>query len=272
MQFLGHEVSYRDARALVIPVPYEATTTYLKGTQKGPEAIIKASCNVEEFILELGQEIREIYTEEPVPCSSFEELSATIPSFVSRALEGSKFPVFLGGEHSITPPIVSAMKKSYPSLKLLHIDAHADMRFEYEGRKDSHACAMRRVHELGVETVSIGIRAISWEEDEYIKGKGILVYGPEFNPAEALSKLEGPLYISLDFDALDPSVIPDVGTPEPGGIGYYQLLSFLKEVFYNFDVVGMDAVELLPLSSYGPFAAARIIHNCIGYSLTASFK
>lgn len=272
MQFLGHEVSYNDAKALVVPVPYEATTTYLRGTSKGPDAIIKASCNVEEFIAELGQEIREIHTTEVVPCSTFEELSSSILPFVNKAVADSKFPVFLGGEHSITPPIVSAMKEHYPSLKVFHIDAHADMRLEYEGRKDSHACAMRRVHELGVETISIGIRAISWEEDEYIKSNGIKVYGPYFDPIEVLSGLSEPLYISLDFDGLDPSVVPDVGTPEPGGIGYYQLLSLLRETFSNFEVVGMDAVELLPISSYGPFTAARIVHNCIGYSLTASLK
>lgn len=266
--------NYNKSKVVILPFPYEKTTCYVKGTKKGPEAIIKASSEMELFDEELGN-IFEIgictLTNLKVNLKP-ESMVGVVYKHIKGLLDGNKFIVTLGGEHSITIGIVKAFKEKYADLSVLQIDAHSDLREDFEGTKYSHACTMKRVLEL-CPIVPVGIRSLSYEESEFIKEKKLKVFWAKeiikndkwFD--ETISKLTKNVYITIDLDAFDPSIMPSVGTPEPGGLNYYQMLRFLKRVCNERNVVGFDVVELCPNpSNVAPdFAAARIIYKLIGY-------
>ncbi len=266
--------NYANSKVVVLPFPYEKTTCYIKGTEKGPAAIIKASTEVELYDEELGN----IYgvgicTLKPLKIKDKPELMVDIAyNYINDLLKDDKFIVTLGGEHSITSGIVKAFKGSYNDLSVLQIDAHADLREDFEGSKHSHACAMKRVLAI-CPVVPVGIRSLSFEEAEFVKetnykvfwAKGIVDNDKWFD--DTISMLSKNVYITFDLDGLDPNIMPSVGTPEPGGLSYYQTLRFLKKVCQKRNVVGFDVVELCPneddISS--DFTAARIIYKLIGY-------
>lgn len=271
--------SYKNSKVAVLPFPYEKTTCYVKGTEKGPAAIIKASTEVELYDEELGNifEIG-ICTLKPLEIDKKPELMAEIAcKHAGGILKDNKFLVTLGGEHSITSGIVKAHREKYRDLSVLQIDAHADLREDFEGSKHSHACAMKRVLET-CPVVPVGIRSLSYEESEFVKKTGYRIFwardivGDDGWFGKAISRLSKNVYITIDLDGLDPSVMPSVGTPEPGGLGYYQLLRFLKKVCEKRNVVGFDVVELCPnekeISS--DFTAARIIYKLIGYKFLSA--
>lgn len=266
--------SYENSKAVVLPFPYEKTTCYVKGTEKGPAAIIKASGEMELFDEENGN----VYefgictlNELKVDKESGEMVEIGCKT-IKNLLKDDKFVVALGGEHSIAIGIVKAFKEKFKDLSVLQIDAHADLKEDFEGSKYNHACTMKRIIEL-CPIVPVGIRSLSYEENEFIKenklklfwAKGIVGSDNWFD--EAISKLSKNVYITIDLDAFDPSIMPSVGTPEPGGLGYYQALRFLKRVCEKRNVVGFDVVELCPnekdISS--DFTAARIVYKLIGY-------
>lgn len=269
--------NYSYSKVVVLPFPYEKTTCYVKGTENGPDAIIKASTEVELYDEEFGNifEIG-ICTLKPLKLKEKPELMAGIVyKNIKELLNHDKFIATIGGEHSITSGIVKAFKDKFKDLSVLQIDAHADLREDYEGSKHSHACAMKRVLEI-CPVVPVGIRSLSFEEAEFVKENNYkifwakdIVYNDEWFD-EAISRLSRNVYITFDLDGLDPSIMPSVGTPEPGGLSYYQALRFLKKVCEKRNVVGFDVVELCPNKNQvsSDFTAARIIYKLIGYKFT----
>lgn len=271
--------SYENARAVIFPVPLERTTTYEHGTRNGPAAILEASRNMELYDEELDAEIYKEVGIATVPAidtmdGTLEEVIAEIFTAQCELLEDDKFPVALGGEHSLTPPLVKATARKYTNLSVLQIDAHADLRAEYQGNPNSHACAMRRVVEI-CPAVQVGIRSISVEEANDIPrlktkiywAKDIVRAPLEGWIAKVLGDLSANVYVTIDLDGFDPSILPATGTPEPGGLDWFQITLLMRAVARQRKIVGMDVVELLPQPGQhaSDFLAAKLIYKCLGY-------
>jgi agmatinase len=270
---------YETSRAVIFPVPLERTTTYEHGTRNGPAAILKASQNMElydeELELEPYKEIG-IHTLPPIDTmdGSLDEVITELFTAQCGLLEDDKFPVALGGEHGLTPPLVSAAAKKYKNLSVLQIDAHADLRDEYQGNPASHACAMRRVLEF-CPAVQVGIRSLSVEEAQAIPHLRTKVYWAndilrvpvKAWIAKVLADLSPNVYLTIDLDGFDPSIIPATGTPEPGGLDWHQVTSLVRAVAQHKKIVGMDVVELLPQAGEhaSDFLAAKLIYKSLGY-------
>jgi agmatinase len=271
--------SYEKARAVVVPVPLERTTTYARGTQRGPGAIIEASRNMETFDEELQVEtyrqvgiatLEEMETAE----DSLENVLAHILTTAAGVLQDGKLPVLLGGEHSLTPPAVSAAARKFPDLTVLQIDAHADLRESYQGNRNSHACAMRRVLET-CPAVQVGIRSLSNQEaadSSSLKTKIFWAKDLANRPTEGwaeqvVAALSPHVYLTIDLDGLDPSIMPATGTPEPGGLRWEQVTTLLRIVATHREIIGMDVVELLPTPGLhaADFLAAKLIYRTLGY-------
>lgn len=265
---------YKNSKVAVLPFPYERTTCYVKGTGNGPEAILKASTEMELYDEELGNVFEAgICTLEPLKADEKPEKMANAAHQAAKSiLEDNKFLAVLGGEHSITSGIVKAFSEKYNDLSVLQIDAHADLREDFEGSRHSHACAMKRTMEF-CKVVQVGIRSLSFEEAEFIEKKKLKIFWAKDIVdndgwfGKAISMLSKNVYITIDLDVFDPGIMPSVGTPEPGGFGYYRVLEFLKNVCEKRNVVGFDVVELCPNpSNVAPdFTAARLIYKLIGY-------
>ncbi len=267
---------FDEARVAVLPVPYDSTTEYKAGTREGPQAIIDSSQYLELYDPELNCEISDvgIYTlPEVQPLASNPESMVERVSQITRdLLEKGKLPVILGGEHSITVGAIKAFHEKCPSVSVLHLDAHADLRDQYMGTKFSHACVMHRVWEI-CPFVQAGIRSLSKDEREFIKQNEIKSFSvedltdPNFNN-QLIANLSSQVYISIDVDVLDPSIMSAVGTPEPGGLNWQQILGILRTIASNKQIVGFDIVELCP--SEGPtacsFLAAKLAYKLIGYA------
>jgi agmatinase len=271
--------SYQKARAVIFPVPLERTTSYEHGTRNGPAAILAASQNMELYDDELDCEIYKearIATVAPIDTAhgTLDEVIAEIFVAQSEFLEHGKLPVALGGEHSLTPPLVKAAAKKYRDLSVLQIDAHADLRDEYQGNPNSHACAMRRVVEI-CPAVQVGIRSLSVEEAKAIPRLKTKIYWAreivhapvEGWIARVLADLSQHVYLTVDLDGLDPSIVPATGTPEPGGLNWYQVMSLIRAVTSHKKIVGMDVVELLPQPGdhASDFLAAKLVYKTLGY-------
>ncbi|MFB0518127.1 MAG: agmatinase [Acidobacteriota bacterium] len=269
------ESALETSRFLILPVPYEETVTYLRGTCKGPQAIIEASQHVELYDEELNMEPYRagIHTlpdvaPEKDPQHMMEKLAARIAELHST----TRTLVTLGGEHSITVGIIKGLKKHYPQLSVLNIDAHADLRNEYEGLKLSHACVARRIYEM-VPVVMVGVRSMSLEEAEFIREEEFpLYYASELMAGsspweEIVERLSDTVYVSIDLDVFDPSLMPAVGSPEPGGLDWYKTLELLRLVAERRRVVGFDVVELCPIEGLvaPDFLAAKLVYKMIGY-------
>jgi N1-aminopropylagmatine ureohydrolase len=273
------DASYERARAVIFPVPLERTTSYEHGTRNGPAAILEASRNMELYDEEFDSEIYKQVGIATIPAidtadGTLEEVLAEIFSAQSELLEDGKFPVALGGEHSLTPPLVGAAARKHKNLSVLQIDAHADLREQYQGNPNSHACAMRRVVEI-CPAVQVGIRSLSVEEARDIPGLKTRIYWAK-DIARApigdwiprvIADLTGDVYLTVDLDGFDPSLIPATGTPEPGGLDWYQVTSLIRAVAREKNIVGMDVVELLPQPGQhaSDFFAAKLIYKCLGY-------
>jgi agmatinase len=267
------------AKACVIPFPYEATTSYRGGTKDGPAAILTASAQVELYDDELDWSPYEvgIATTAPVWPSREDYLAPMkqLEGVVDAALERGLFPIVLGGEHAITVGSVRAALKRWPDLAVLQIDAHADLREAYDDTPHSHASAMARLVDLGVPLVQVGVRNISAEEMAWWREKkpSTIFWARDYcrgrhGVAEVLEALGNrPVFLTIDLDGLDPAVMPGVGTPEPGGLGWYETLDLLRALFRDRDVVGCDVVELAPIAgeNVSEFAAAKLVYKIIGY-------
>ncbi|MCX7705655.1 MAG: agmatinase [bacterium] len=265
------------AKFVILPVPYEATVSFKPGTRFGPESIIFSSRFMELYDEETNSEpwksgiitLPEIVQE----IDSAAKMMKKIGKYAGKIIKKDKFLFTLGGEHSISFPVINEYHKKYPDLKIIHFDAHADLRVEYEGSKSSHASVMRRVSEIGCEIFSFGIRSMSKEESEDLQNlKNVCInFAYKCRNQDLIDKAsalpEGNYYISIDIDCFDPSIVPDTGTPEPGGLTWYEITGFLKTFIQNHTVVGADLVELAPSHHYcaSSFLAAKLIYKIFAY-------
>jgi agmatinase len=267
---------YERSRVVVLPVPFERTTSYGKGTADGPEAILRASRQVELRDEQLGSEAWRmgIATLPPFLPEShpMEAALAELQAEAHRHLAAGKFLLTLGGEHSLTTAPVRAARAVHGEIGIVQFDAHADLRAEYEGTPWSHASVMRRLHEDGFPAVAMGIRAFSDEEAALIERARLpVIYGWELPAvehfAEMLAFLPERVYLTFDVDYFDPSVMAATGTPVPGGGGWYPTLACLRELFRRKRVVAMDVVELAPQAGLHAcdFLAASLACKCLGF-------
>ncbi|AFZ31237.1 agmatinase [Gloeocapsa sp. PCC 7428] len=284
--FLGADVAadYAAAQVVILPIPYEATTTYRRGCETGPDAILAASQQVEYYDEELDWETGldvGIYTHPAIADTrsgavTSEEMLQVTRETVFKLVRDGKFVISLGGEHSITTGIVEAYRQAYPdeSFTVVQIDAHGDLRHEYEGSIHNHACVMRRIVDMKLPTVQIGIRAICKEEADLIKEKNLTVFRAREIAAQpnwienAIAAIPTEkVFLTIDLDGIDPTLIPGVGTPEPGGLNWYALTTFLCGVFDKHQVIGCDVMELAPVtdSVVSEFTAAKLVYKLIGY-------
>ncbi len=265
------------SRAVVLPVPYDSTTSFKAGARDGPRAIIEASRQLEDYDLELGADISQvgIHTAQWLEphMGGPEQMTDRVSTAVRPFLEQGKLVAALGGEHSITVGAVRAHKAVYQDLSVLYLDAHADMRDSYNETRYSHACAARRVSEA-CRVVLAGVRSASAEEVEHVRRRRLPVFwqhsaGSFPSAAEVAALLSDTVYVSVDLDVLDVGTMPAVGNPEPGGVTWEQLLALLRGVSRLKRVVGFDVVELAPQE--GPAAAAavaaKLVYKMIGYAL-----
>lgn len=281
----GDDADFDRAAAAILPVPYDGTVSYRSGARDGPQAIIEASRYLELYEPDLDLEpaqwgIATLPALEP-DVSGPEANIVRVEQAIGALADAGKLPVMLGGEHSLTIGAVRALAQRHPGLSILQLDAHADMRDSYQGSAYSHACVMRRVREIvgGGNVVQAGIRSISSEEMQYIRDAGVTgvhLYTPgQYNDLaaidELLAGLDETVYVTVDLDALDPSIMPAVGTPEPGGLSWQETLGILRAVAQRSRVIGFDIME--PAPNEGPthaaFTAARLTYKLIGYALAA---
>jgi agmatinase len=275
MNFGGNEVvyDYSASEIIIIPVPYDETSTWIKGADKGPDAIMEASVNLEFYNIETDSEahLKGIHTIDPVKEKKTPEaLVNAVYSTVLNLLRENKFPVIAGGNHTVSIGAAKAFSENFRNLSVLQLDAHTDLRQEYEGSPYNHACTMARVSEFA-PIVQVGIRSMSLEEVRFADMKRIFfaheLYHNKSGYSEAINLLSENVYITIDLDVFDPSLIPSTGTPEPGGPEYFEIMHFLKEVVRKRNVVGFDVVELCPspVNKAPDFVAAKIIYQLLSY-------
>ncbi len=262
-----------NANIVIIPVTYDGTSTWCKGADKGPTAIIEASANMELYDIETDSEVykKGIFTEEPIAGEiSTTEMVETVTETVKYHLERNKFAVVIGGEHSVSIGSIKAHTEQYANLTVLQLDAHADLREEYNGSKYNHACVMARAKEL-CPIVQVGIRSMDYSEKESIDSSKTFFAKDIYNNTDRIRKvisgLSGNVYITIDLDVFDPSIMPSTGTPEPGGLLWYDVLALLKAVSEKKNIVGFDVVELCPdgRNKAPDFLAAKLIYKLLSY-------
>lgn len=265
------------AKIVIIPVPYDGTSTWQKGADKGPKAFIEASENMELYDIETDSEVYKqgvFLAEEIIENSSPEAVVHKVHQETKKYINRNKFVTVFGGEHSISIGTIRAFNECFDNLTVLHIDAHADLRKEYQGSSYNHACA---VYEANTTTnlVQVGIRSMdisekrTMNEDKVFFAHDMVVN--EYWIEDVIDQLTTNVFITFDLDALDPSILPSTGTPEPGGLLYYETLSFLKTVFRKKNVVGFDMVELCPNKhdTSSDFLAAKLFYKMLSYKFSS---
>lgn len=262
-----------NAGIVVVSVPYDKTSTWIKGADKGPAAIIEASTHMELYDIETDTEIykKGIFTSEPVDGKEIpEDMVKSVTERVCQYLLDNKFAVVLGGEHSVSLGPVRAHIEENTDFTVLQLDAHSDLRDEYEGSRYNHACIMARIKEL-CPIVQVGIRSMDSSEKKALDKNRVLFAREIFSNKnwieKVLSKLSQNVYVTIDLDVFDPSVMPSTGTPEPGGLFWYDVLGLLRAVFENKNVIGLDVVELCPdeRNKAPDFLAAKLIYKLLSY-------
>jgi agmatinase len=272
----AREADYNTARFALLPIPYDATASFGVGAREGPRAIITASQQVEDYDEELGREpyrvgIATLTALEP-DARGPQVMAERIYKAARKIVRDGKFLIGLGGEHSISVGLVRAVHSRHKQLSVLQIDAHADLRDTYQGSPFSHACVMRRIHDLGVEAIGVGIRSCSAGEARFIRSAGKRVVSARTCHEsdgwidEVVAALGPNVYVSVDIDGFDPAFAPGTGTPEPGGLDWYQVTNLLAAVARKRRIVAADLVEVRPLppSTVTEFLAARLIYRLIG--------
>jgi agmatinase len=261
------------AKVVIIPVPYDGTSTWIKGADKGPAAIIEASANMELYDIETDSESYRIgiFTDKAVEVkSSPGNMAEAVRKRVEGHIEKGKFTVVIGGEHSVSIGSIKAHIENDPQITVLQLDAHSDLRDEYNGSKYNHACVMARARELA-PIVQVGIRSMDVGEKAFMKKSNVFfaedIYQNKGWIPKVISKLGKKVYLTIDLDVFDPSIMPSTGTPEPGGLSWYDVLELMKTVFRKKEVVGFDVVELCPCDyNKAPnFLAAKLIYKLISY-------
>ena len=278
--FLGlnqRQSAYDRARFAILPIPYDSTTSYRAGTRDGPAAIIEASQHVEDFDEELEVECHQsgIATLEPIMpnVAGPQAMHEDIFKVARRVVADGKFLLSLGGDHSISSALVRALMSRHRKLTVLQIDAHCDLRDSFRGSSYSHASVMRRILDLGAEIVTVGARSLSLEEHRFIKRAKIpVIMASECHSgdtwiARVLDTLGDTVYVTIDIDAFDPAYAPGTGTPEPGGLDWYQVVGLLRSVVADKSVVAADIVEVMPVPGQvvTEFLAARLAYKLMCY-------
>ncbi|MBZ9632431.1 agmatinase [Salegentibacter sp. LM13S] len=260
-----------DAKVVLIPVPYDGTSSWQKGADKGPEAFLEASENMELYDIETKSEVykKGIYLAPPVTeDSSPEKMVDTVYKTVKNYIKQEKFVTIFGGEHSVSIGTIRAFNESFEDLTIVQLDAHADLRPEYEGSSCNHACA---VHEASKKAnlVQVGIRSMDVSEVEHMDENQVYFAHDLYEDwqEDAIGQMTPNVFITIDLDAFDPSILPSTGTPEPGGLFWYETLEFLKMMFKKKNVVGFDIVELCPNKNEksSDFLAAKLYYKMLSY-------
>ncbi len=266
---------YEGASIVILPVPFDKTSTWMKGADKGPAAIMEASRYLEFYDIETDSEVlkKGIFTAGSVRSGSSAALIRKTSSVVSQYLKDGKLVVTLGGEHSVSIGAIKSYAERYKDLSILHLDAHADSRDFYEGSRYNHACVIARAREFVRNIVSVGIRSMDASERPGIDGKRMFFAHTIHNSDEwidgAAGLLTGSVYITIDLDVFDPGIMPSTGTPEPGGLDWHQVMKLLSSVAKSKRIVGFDVVELCPSSVKAPdFLAAKLIYTLLSYIYT----
>jgi len=268
----NERIDYERASVVVLPIPFDKTSTWLKGADKGPSAIIEASGYLELYDIETDREVfrKGIFTAEPVKAASSSSLLKKTYSAVSRFLDDGKFVVSVGGEHSVSVGAIKAYAERCQDLSVLHLDAHADSRDSYERSSYNHACVIARVREFAKNIVSVGIRSMDESERTGLDTEKVFFAHEIHDSSEWMKKvipqLTDAVYVTIDLDVFDPGIMPSTGTPEPGGLDWYQVMKLLHLVSRTKQIVGFDVVELCPSSSKAPdFLAAKLIYTLLSY-------
>jgi agmatinase len=266
-----------ESKVEILSASLANTVSWKGGTEKGPAAILEASDTLELFDDELFQDTYciGIHTPPPLMVENLpsEEACRIIGAEVDQVLKKKRFPVLLGGEHTVTLPAVVACRQYFPDLHVVQIDAHLDLREQYEDDPLSHACVMRRLFEQGIPFTQVGIRSISREEWQFAKKHLLTPWTMSVVRSDprwvdkVLDEIHGPVYLTLDVDGLDSSIMPATGTPEPGGLDWWQVTGFIKELAARHRIVGMDCVEFSPLpgAHHASYTAAKLIYRVLGY-------
>jgi agmatinase len=274
-----HKQDFKRAKVVVAPVPYDATSSFKGGMREGPYAIIGNSRYVDELLEDAsgekltGLNTTDIFTMDEIVLSRNSAKAAVdgVDQAISDEIVGhKKVPLMLGGEHSITLGAVRAVKKKFPDVSVLQFDAHTDLMAEYEGSRYSHACVMRRILDQKIPAVQIGIRNMNTEIDTYLKKNPKQVQNIYFAPGlpdvdEVAGRLTENVYLTFDLDAFDPSIMPSVGTPEPGGLLWNETIEFIRNISKKVNIIGADVVELMPIPGlHAPdFLAAKLTYEII---------
>ena len=266
------------SKIVLIPVPYDGTSTWQKGADKGPQAFLEASENMELYDIETDSEVykegvflADAITENTSPETMVNAVHQTTKQYINK----NKFVTIFGGEHSISIGTIRAFNECFNNLSVLHIDAHADLRKEYEGSKYNHACAVYEANQT-TNLVQVGIRRMDISEKREMNlDKVFFAHDMVVNEDwmdDAIDQLTDNVFITLDLDAIDPSLLPSTGTPEPGGLFYYETLEFLKKVFSDKNVVGFDIVELCPnpTEKSSDFLAAKLYYKMLSYKFSSN--
>jgi agmatinase len=262
------------AKIVVLPIPYDGTSTWGKGADRGPEALLEASANMELYDIETNSEVylQGIYTAPPVvESSSPEKMTEVAYEATKKYLSMDKFMVSIGGEHSVSIGPAWAHIEKFEDVSVLQIDAHTDLRPEYDGTRFNHACVMARIRER-CPIVQVGIRSMDTVElpfvdnDRVFYAKDIVGRSHEWME-DVLGKLTRNVYLTVDLDGFDPSILPATGTPEPGGLSYYDVINLVKKVVAQKNLVGMDVVELAPISGNraSQFLATKLIYQILSH-------
>jgi agmatinase len=262
-----------NAKIVIVPVPYDQTSTWIKGADKGPAAIIEASANMELYDIETDSEVyrKGIFTDRPVEETySPESMVRAVAERVNKHLAKGKFVVVVGGEHSVSIGAIKAYADSDSNFTVLQLDAHSDLRDQYNGSKYNHACVMARVREM-CPIVQVGIRSMDSSEKDFLDSSRVFFAEDIHNRTDwvdkTVSKLSEKVYVTIDLDVFDPSIVPSTGTPEPGGLLWYDVLALLKGVCEKKNIIGFDVVELCPneRNKAPDFLAAKLIYKLLSY-------
>lgn len=270
--FTTEETSYRTSAIAILPVPYDGTSTWIKGADHGPEALLAASYNLEFYDIETDSEVykKGIATLEPVTENSTpEKMAEAVFLRMKTILSDRKFPVVIGGEHSVSIGAFRAVSSFYPKFSILQLDAHSDMRDTYGGSAYNHACVMARAKEYTASVTQVGIRSSAIEERKNIDPDRIFyAHRIQTTPdwmVRVSDQLEENVYVTIDLDVLDPAYMPSTGTPEPDGLTYRQVLQLLDTVMSGHRLIGFDVVELCPneVNKAPDFLAAKLIYQIL---------
>lgn len=269
---------YNNSRVVLLPVEFDATSTWIKGADKGPEALIAASDALELYDIETDSEpgFQGMFVDEAIGGDiSPEKMVELVRERVSKHLDSGKFVCTLGGEHSVSIGAIEAHCEKFKDVTVLQLDAHADLRDEYHGSKYNHACVMARARDVA-SIIQVGIRSVEADERKYIEPDRIFyaenIYNSEEWIDQLVSKLTENVYITIDLDVFDPSIMPSTGTPEPGGLGWYPVLKLLRKVIGAKKLIGYDIVELCPdeVNKHSDLLAAKLLYKILAYEMNTN--